>query len=118
MPVRLCTAATSMCARAEGTLLYNSFTSLMNVAALRGLVFTPASFAGIMGLESVVGLVRNLMEMSATMGDVGEEGSVPSLWSQLPKIVVVGGQVLSSACCVPTCMLGCLLSPALVAHIV
>lgn len=33
------------------------------------------------------------MHLSAAVGDVGDEGSVPSLWSQLPKIVVVGGQV-------------------------
>ena len=46
-----------------------------------------------MGLDNVVGLVRNLMQMSAKVGDVGDDGDVPSLWSQLPKIVVVGGQV-------------------------
>lgn len=50
-----------------------------------------------MGLDSVVGLVRNLMELSATVGDVGDDGAVPSLWSQLPKIVVVGGQVRPSS---------------------
>lgn len=32
------------------------------------------------------------MHLSAAVGDVGDDGSVPSLWSQLPKIVVVGGQ--------------------------
>lgn len=48
-----------------------------------------------MGLDNVVGLIRNLMHLSAAVGDVGDEGSVPSLWSQLPKIVVVGGQVHS-----------------------
>lgn len=48
-----------------------------------------------MGLDNVVGLIRNLMHLSAAVGDVGDEGSVPSLWSQLPKIVVVGGQVRS-----------------------
>lgn len=45
-----------------------------------------------MGLESVVGLIRNLMHLSANLGDVGDDGAVPSLWSQLPKIIVVGGQ--------------------------
>ena len=46
-----------------------------------------------MGLDNVVGLIRNLMHLSANVGDFGDEGSVPSLWSQLPKIIVVGGQV-------------------------
>ena len=46
-----------------------------------------------MGLDNVVGLIRNLMHLSANVGDFGEDGDVPSLWSQLPKIVVVGGQV-------------------------
>jgi hypothetical protein len=46
-----------------------------------------------MGLDNVVGLIRNLMHLSANVGDVGEDGAVPSLWSQLPKIIVVGGQV-------------------------
>ena len=46
-----------------------------------------------MGLETVVGLIRNLMQLSTSVADVGDEGAVPSLWSQLPKIVVVGGQV-------------------------
>jgi hypothetical protein len=46
-----------------------------------------------MGLDNVVGLIRNLMHLSANVGDVGDDGAVPSLWSQLPKIVVVGGQV-------------------------
>ena len=53
-----------------------------------------------MGLENVVGLIRNLMQLSTTVGDMGEEGAVPSLWSQLPKIVVVGGQVR----CLLVCM--------------
>lgn len=48
-----------------------------------------------MGLDNVVGLIRNLMHLSAAVGDVGDDGAVPSLWSQLPKIVVVGGQVHS-----------------------
>lgn len=48
-----------------------------------------------MGLDNVVGLIRNLMHLSANVGDFGDEGSVPSLWSQLPKIIVVGGQVRS-----------------------
>ena len=49
-----------------------------------------------MGLDNVVGLVRNLMQLSANVGDTGEDGEVPSLWSQLPKIIVVGGQVRAS----------------------
>lgn len=49
--------------------------------------------AGTMGLDNVVGLIRNLMHLSANVGDFGDDGDVPSLWSQLPKIVVVGGQV-------------------------
>jgi hypothetical protein len=46
-----------------------------------------------MGLDNVVGLIRNLMHLSANVGDFGDDGAVPSLWSQLPKIIVVGGQV-------------------------
>ena len=52
-----------------------------------------AGNSGTMGLDNVVGLIRNLMHLSANVGDFGDEGSVPPLWSQLPKIIVVGGQV-------------------------
>ena len=52
-----------------------------------------------MGLDNVVGLVRNLMHLSANVGDFGDDGDVPSLWSQLPKIIVVGGQVRPGSGC-------------------
>ena len=68
-----------------------------------------------MGLDNVVGLVRNLMHLSANVGDFGDDGDVPSLWSQLPKIIVVGGQVRGAAPACAECMSECAIAQCRIA---
>lgn len=46
-------------------------------------------------MEGVVALINRLQSAATTLGDnAGSDKSLPSLWSLLPSIVVIGGQVL------------------------
>ena len=45
-------------------------------------------------MEGVVALINRLQSAATTLGDnAGSDKSLPSLWSLLPSIVVIGGQV-------------------------
>ena len=49
-------------------------------------------------MDSVVQLVNKLQSAATKLGDnAASDGSLPSLWSLLPSIVVIGGQVPSSS---------------------
>lgn len=49
-------------------------------------------------MEGVVALINRLQSAATTLGDnAGSDKSLPSLWSLLPSIVVIGGQVSASA---------------------
>lgn len=48
-------------------------------------------------MEGVVALINRLQSAATTLGDnAGSDKSLPSLWSLLPSIVVIGGQVIIS----------------------
>ena len=47
-------------------------------------------------MEGVVALINRLQSAATTLGDnAASDKSLPSLWSLLPSIVVIGGQVTS-----------------------
>ncbi len=50
-------------------------------------------------MEGVVALVTRVQSAATTLGDnAGSDKSLPSLWSLLPSIVVIGGQVCHVLC--------------------
>ena len=45
-------------------------------------------------MEGVVALINRLQSAATTLGDnAASDKTLPSLWSLLPSIVVIGGQV-------------------------
>ncbi|CAH2062598.1 unnamed protein product, partial [Thlaspi arvense] len=46
-------------------------------------------------MDGVIGLVNRIQRACTVLGDYGAENALPTLWSSLPTIIVVGGQARS-----------------------